>query len=228
MHLPLLKAFGWNDRRIHWTGPSIQMEMNSSKKCMMCGAVEHGNQRRLWGLLALSSCVYKERGSLYAVDWRAQELTEQIDNPALRTWALIYPETIDQETLVKNNNSQWHNKIIFNVKWSCSVKLSSFLSISNARKPLWSHEALCLWNHVYPWRPWNDSCKSLFSLLSPLLFVPLGFPSSQEEIVREKKNLSYAHNRILWFFSPFLTDQLSCRSPGSWDYQWAIPAFYVW
>lgn len=71
--------------------------------CMMWGAVEHWNQRRLSGLLALSSCVYKTSAGLllYSVDWRAQQLTEEIDKTALHSWASIYHEAIDHDSLLK-------------------------------------------------------------------------------------------------------------------------------
>lgn len=106
IYLPLLKALGWNDRRNPWMGPNGNEPF---KMCMMCRAV--GIRGDYEGCLPYHPVFTRREGLiLYAVDWRASELTEQIDNPALHSWASIYQETIDRESLLKNNHSQRHSK----------------------------------------------------------------------------------------------------------------------
>lgn len=119
-HLPLLKALGWNDRRNPWTGPPVRMEMNPSR-CVWCA--EQWESGDYEGYLPYHPVfTRREVLILYAVDWRASELTEQIDTPALHSWASIYPETIDRESLLKNNHSQRHSKILLSNNWNCFVK----------------------------------------------------------------------------------------------------------
>lgn len=108
MHLPPLKAFGWNDKRNPWTGPPIQMEM-SPPRCVWCAQQwSMGIRGDYEGCLPYHP-VFTRREALilYAVDWRAWKLTEQTDNSALHSWASIYPEKSDKEAL-KNNNRFRH------------------------------------------------------------------------------------------------------------------------
>lgn len=108
MHLPPLKAFGWNDKRNPWTGPPIQMEMSPSR-CVWCAQQwSMGIRGDYEGCLPYHP-VFTRREALilYAVDWRAWKLTEQTDNSALHSWASIYPEKSDKEAL-KNNNRFRH------------------------------------------------------------------------------------------------------------------------
>lgn len=111
------KNFGWNDRRNPWIGPPIQMEMNPPR-CAWCTEQWGMGIRGYYeGCLPYHPVFTRREGLiLYAADWRAQELTEQIDNPALYSWASIYPKTIDQEVLLKDNDSYGHAKILFNGK----------------------------------------------------------------------------------------------------------------
>lgn len=107
-HLPLLKAFGWNDKRNPWTGPPIQMEM-SPPRCAWCAQQwSTGIRGDYKGCLPYHPVfTWGEALISHAVDWRAWKLTEQIDNSALHSWASIYPEMFDKEAL-KNNNGVRH------------------------------------------------------------------------------------------------------------------------
>lgn len=193
MHLPLLKAFGWNDSRNPWPGPPIQMEMNPPR-CVWC-AEQWGMRIRgdYEGFSPYHPVFTGKHGLVfYAVDWRASALTEQIDKPALHSWASIYPETIDQETLVKNNNSHRRTKVLLNGKWNCFVKRSYFLKGSFFSKLKKTISFYC--SEIKSWRLLGDlgiNPAKVLSPLSPLLIVPPGFPSLSEQNTKRKKQLSH-------------------------------------
>lgn len=111
MHLSPLKAFGWNNKINPWTGLPIWMEMNPPR-CVWC-AQQWGTGIRgdYEGFLPYHGVFTRRQGLiLYAVNWRAWKLTEQIGDRALHSWVSIYPETIDKDWLLKNNNGHRNTK----------------------------------------------------------------------------------------------------------------------
>lgn len=106
MHLSLLKAFGWNNKRNPWTGFPIQMEMNPPR-CLWCAQQWGLRIRRDYeGCLPYHPVFTTREGLIqYAVSGDAWKLTEQIDDRAFHSWVSIYPEIIDKYSPLKGNKS---------------------------------------------------------------------------------------------------------------------------
>lgn len=92
-----------------WTRPPIQMEMNPPR-CVWCA--QRWNRRRLRGVACLIIlCLQGEGGSFRMPSTEGhQNWQEQTDNSTFHSWASIYPQTIDREAQLKNDDSHRHTK----------------------------------------------------------------------------------------------------------------------
>lgn len=95
----------WKKKTLNWASSPNGNEL--FKMCIMCRAVGHGNQRRFYRLLALSSCVDKESGAHSVCCWLKGTRTDRADRQ---------PSTYGPQFTQKLLR---HTKILVNSDGSC-------------------------------------------------------------------------------------------------------------
>lgn len=129
----------------------------------------------------------------------------------------VYPQTINRESLLKNNHCQKHSKIVCSNSRICFVKHLMKYFFQHAKV----NHLICLCQVAS-----NRSCRKAFSLFTSLMFVPLNF-----HFLLGIKEESVCAQLLCHMIQPppFLPDQLIQRGSATvlWQLPMGNPCVYV-